>query len=135
MNKYCHYRRFAVIGTLLALAYVSLHALQIGRVAAADEAQKTLFAVEINVGPNWDDAKSPNQQAFFREHSANLKRLRDAGHIVLGARYADIGLIVFSATSAEEVRAFMADDPAMAAGTFKYDVHRFSVFYPGLVQP
>lgn len=101
----------------------------------AVRAAETLFAVEIKIGPNWDSSKPPGEQAFFSEHSANLKRLREAGHIVMGARYSDIGLIIFSAASAEEVRALMSRDPSMTAGTFKYEVHGLNVFYPGLVQP
>ena len=93
-----------------------------------------LFAVEIKVGPNWDGSKAPNEQAFFSEHSANLKRLRDEGHIVMGARYSDIGLIVISAASPEEVTAMMEEDPSVSAGTFVFEVHSFNVFYPGLVE-
>ena len=100
---------------------------------AAPEAL-SLFAVEIKVGPNWDTAKAPNEQAYFAEHSANLNRLRAEGHIVMGARYSDIGLIVISAASAEDVRAMMSEDPSMAAGTFVFEVHAMNVFYPGLVQ-
>jgi uncharacterized protein YciI len=103
--------------------------------ASAAEPAEKLFAVEIKIGPNWDSAKPPNEQEFFSEHAATLKRLREAGHIVMGARYSDIGLIIFSARSAEEVRALMSQDPSMTAGTFKYEVHLLNVFYPGLVQP
>ena len=93
----------------------------------------SLFAVEVTVGPNWDGDKAPHEQAFFKEHSDNLKQLRSAGHIVMGARYSDVGLILFSARSADDVRAFMDKDPSMEAGTFQYDVHPFNAFYPGTV--
>lgn len=99
----------------------------------AVEAAERFFAVEIRVGPNWDNSKPPNEQAFFSEHSANLKRLREAGHIVVGARYSDIGLIIFSARSAEEVSGLMSQDPSVAAKTFQYEVHPINVFYPGFV--
>lgn len=102
--------------------------------AGAAKAELELFAVEIKVGPNWDSSKAPNEQVFFREHSANLKRLRDEGHIVMGARYSDIGLVVFSARSKGEVRGRMDSDPSMTAGTFVYEVHAFNVFYSGMVQ-
>jgi uncharacterized protein YciI len=95
------------------------------------EVETRLFAVEIKVGPKWDGTRPPNEQAQFREHSATLKRLRDAGHIVVGARYADKGLLVFTARSAADVRTLMDADPSMAAGTFSYEVHDFNVFYPG----
>ncbi|NNF66821.1 MAG: hypothetical protein HKM98_04870 [Gammaproteobacteria bacterium] len=99
-------------------------------VAAETDNELRLFAVEIKVGPNWDSSKAPNDQAFFSEHAANLKRHREAGHIVMGARYSDIGLIVFSAKSADDVKALMAQDPSIPAGTFKYQVHALNVFYP-----
>jgi uncharacterized protein YciI len=92
-----------------------------------------LFAIEIRVGPEWDAAKPPGEQAFFREHSANLRRLRDAGNLVLGARYGEVGLVVLSATSLEDARAMMDADPAMQAGVFAYEAHAFNVFYSGTV--
>ena len=92
-----------------------------------------LFAIEIKVGPRWDPSKAPQEQAFFREHSANLRRLRDNGSVVLGARYADKGLVVVAAASAEDARRMMDADPSVAAGTFVFEVHPFNVFYPGAV--
>lgn len=89
-----------------------------------------LFAVEIRVGPNWDASKPPADQAFFRDHSAHLKRLRDAGHIVMGARYSDVGLLVFQAATRDAVDAMMREDPSMQAGTFRYEVHSMNAFYP-----
>jgi uncharacterized protein YciI len=102
--------------------------------ASGVEANQRLFAVEIRTGPSWDPAKSPGEQAFFREHSAHLKRLRDAGHVVMGARYADKGLVVFTAKASSDVKALMEQDPSMAAGTFVYQIHDFNVFYSGTVQ-
>lgn len=93
-----------------------------------------LFAVEIKVGPNWDAAKPPPEQRFFKEHSANLRRLRDAQHLVLGARYADKGLVVLAAPSLEDARAMLEPDPSFKAGVFAYELHPFNVFYPGTVQ-
>lgn len=91
------------------------------------------FAVEINVGPGWDASISPYEQAYFSEHSAHLKELRSAGHIVMGARYSDVGLLVFAAHSAEEISNLMDKDPAMQAGTFSYEIYPMNVFYPGFV--
>lgn len=128
--------KLVVIVSVLVLTSCALN--NSVRRASADpavEAAEKLFAVEIRVGSNWDGSKPANEQEFFSQHSANLKRLREAGHIVMGARYSDIGLIIFSAHSAEEVRAWMAQDPSIAAETFRYEVHALNVFYPGLVQP
>ena len=100
----------------------------------ADPAPLALFAVEVRTGPAWDSSRPPNEQAFFKEHSAGLKRLREAGRIVAGVRYSDVGLLFFSAVSLEEVRALMDQDPSMQAGTFRYEIHRVNVFYPGALE-
>ena len=92
-----------------------------------------LFAAVFRTGPKWDAAKAPGEQAFFRDHSANLAKLRAAGSIVMGARYGDVGLIVVTAATEADARKLFETDPSIAAGTFALDVHRFSVFYPGMV--
>jgi uncharacterized protein YciI len=92
-----------------------------------------LYAAIFKTGPKWDAAKPPGEQAAFREHSANLAKLRAAGAIVMGARYAEIGLVVVTAANEAEARKLFDGDPSIAAGTFTLDVHRFSVFYPGQV--
>ena len=100
---------------------------------AVAEESLSWFAVEITVGPGWDNSIAFNEQAYFNEHSAHLAALRKAGHIVMGARYADVGLLVIKANSADDVRALLDEDPSMQAGTFQYEVHPMNVFYPGLV--
>jgi uncharacterized protein YciI len=92
-----------------------------------------LFAAVFTTGPKWDAAKPPGEQPFFRDHSANLAKLRAAGRIVMGARYAEVGLVVVSAANETEARTLFDADPSIAAGTFALNVHRFSVFYPGTV--
>lgn len=94
-------------------------------------AEPSLFAIEIRVGAKWDHTKPPQEQAYFREHSANLRRMREAGILVMGARYSDKGLVVVSVASAADAKAQMDPDPAIAAGTFTYEVHPFGVFYGG----
>ena len=92
-----------------------------------------LYAAIFKTGPKWDTAKAPNEQPFFREHSANLAKLRAAGTIVMGARYADVGLVVVTAATDADARKLFESDPSIAGGTFTLDVQRFSVFYPGFV--
>ncbi len=93
-----------------------------------------LFAVQVKTGDKWDPSKPPHEQALFREHSANLKRLREAGHLIVGARYSDVGLIILAAESESHARAMMDEDPSFGAGTFRYEVHPFNVFYPGTLK-
>ncbi len=93
-----------------------------------------LFAVQIRTGARWDAAKPPQEQRHFRDHSANLKRLRDAGHLVAGARYSEVGLVILTAESEAQARAMMDQDPSFEAGIFRYEVHPFDVFYSGSLQ-
>lgn len=125
----------AVVSILALASCATDSSIQSTEVDSDVEVTEKLFAVEIRVGPNWDTSIPPHEQEFFSEHSANLKRLREAGHIKMGARYSDVGLIIFSAESADDVRALMSQDASMTAGTFQYEVHAMNVFYPGLVQP
>jgi uncharacterized protein YciI len=131
--------RVAALGAALALAGALLFAAPVVAQAPAAAPAATapalpLFAVEIKVGPKWDAGKPPQEQAFFREHSAHLRRLREAGSLVMGARYSDKGLVILAAASLEQARALMAEDPSIGAGTFAIEVHPFAVFYSGTVQ-
>ena len=92
-----------------------------------------LFAVEITVGAKWDSGKPAHEQQFFREHSSNLKRLRDSGALIVGARYSDKGLVVLTAQDEEQARAMMDEDPSMKAQVFRYQIHPLSVFYGGVL--
>ena len=92
-----------------------------------------LFAVEFRTGPGWDPAKSAAEQAHFREHSANLARLRKEGRVVVGARYSDKGFIVMSGSTADDVRALLDADPAVQQRVFDVEVNEFFVFYAGCV--
>ncbi len=102
--------------------------------ATVSEVPENLYAVEITIGSAWDQAKKPNEQAYFKEHSANLHRLREQGRIVMGARYGDKGLVIVNAASEQEAHALMQQDPAMQHKTFTYQLHAMNVFYPGTVQ-
>lgn len=105
--------------------------------AAADAAASAAavpgrdFLVVFSLGPQWLAGKPPGEQPSFREHGQNLKRLRDAGRIVLGARYADKGMIVLRAESEAAARAELEADPGVRAGIFTFDLNELRVFYDG----
>ncbi len=101
--------------------------------ASSGQSAPGLFAVEFRTGPKWDASKAPHEQAGFDEHSANLKRLRDGGVLLLGARYADKGFIVLAAGSEVAARTEIEVDPSVRNQVFAYEVHEFRVFYPGCV--
>jgi uncharacterized protein YciI len=103
--------------------------------AQAAEAPALLhtFIVEYRTGASWDTAKPPHEQKHFADHSTHLKRMRDDGRILLGARYADKGVLVMQASSADELRKLIASDAAVANGLFTFELHPFNVFYGGCV--
>jgi hypothetical protein len=110
--------------TLLALSFATL-------LGAQPVPPPKMFAVRLTTGPAWDAAKSPNEQAGMREHSANIARMRREGLVVLGARFGDTGLIVLRVPDEAAVQAQLAPDPAIAGGTFKVQVDAFSPFAHG----
>ena len=120
----------AILGVLVASVALAQPA-----PAATIDPAANLYAVEIRTGANWDATKPAHEQAHFREHSAILKRLRDQGHLVLGARYSDKGLLVLRAATDQDAHAMLADDPSIRAKVFGYELHPFNVFYGGSVQP
>jgi uncharacterized protein YciI len=92
------------------------------------------FAVTFRTGPAWDKAKPPNEQRHFADHSANLRKLREDGRILLGGRFGEVGLILLRATSDEDARRLIAADPTVAAGVFVADVQPWSTFMAGAVE-
>ena len=92
------------------------------------------FLVQFTLGEAWVADKAPNEQAHFAEHSANLKRLRTEGKLLLGGRYADKGIIIVKGASEQEVRAEIEKDLSVVKGTFNAVVHPFAPFYDGCVE-
>lgn len=123
----------AVAVMLAAAAYERPAVAQALPASAAAPVAEQLFAVEIKTGPAWDASKPPQDQLHFRDHSAHLRRLREQGALVMGARYGDKGLVVLKAASEPEARALMQADPSMQARVFAYELHEFRVFYGGSV--
>ncbi|MDP3073320.1 MAG: nuclear transport factor 2 family protein [Opitutaceae bacterium] len=102
---------------------------------APSAAAEKLFAVTITTGPAWDAAKPAAEQAFFKEHSANLARLRAAGLSVIGGRFADKGLLLIRAADAAAVRAELTRDPSITAGVFQATVDEYRPFQHGDTRP
>lgn len=121
-------RRIAGFAVLAALA-------GLGAIGQEPAPAERLFAIVFRTGPAWDAAKPPNEQAHMKDHSANLAEMRKSGTIVLGARYADVGLMVAKAQSAADVEKLLARDPSIAAGVFRADVHPWSTIYDGCLSP
>lgn len=107
--------------------------LTVGARAQTTPAEK-LFSVHFTTGPAWDAAKSPNEQANFKEHSANLNRMRREGLLVMGGRYGEFGMILLRLPDKAAVEAQLAQDPAIAGGTFKAVIEEFRPFFHGSTQ-
>jgi hypothetical protein len=101
--------------------------------AQVTETRDSLFIVTYSLGPAWDAAKPPQEQSYFKEHSANLSKWRKEGQIKLGARYADKGMVVFTAKSTHAIRDLIYSDPAVINKLFIADVQKLSVFYDGCI--
>lgn len=123
-------RSAALLGASLIVSHGVSAQVQPGPAAAGEP---SLFAVEITVGPKWEPGRPAHEQQYFREHSANLQRIREAGSLVMGARYSDKGLVVLAARDESHAREMMDEDPSIRAGVFRYQLYPFSVFYGGTV--
>lgn len=116
-------RLFTIFFFLLALvAPVSVNA------EGAEELAQ--FIVHLETGENWDQSLSPGEQTRFAEHSANMKRLRDEGTILFGARYGKYGLLIMQSESQSSANDILAADPGVEAGIFQFRIEPISVFYP-----
>jgi uncharacterized protein YciI len=100
---------------------------------SAEPVTAEVFAVVFRTGPSWDKSKSPGEQAFFADHSKNLRDLRAEGRLILGGRFSDQGLVLLRAATLEEARGLVARDSSVKNGVFQAEVHPFRAFLPGCV--
>lgn len=115
--------RRTLLGLIILLSWAGL--------TAQPATPPKLFAVRLTTGPAWDSAKSPNDQAGMKEHGANIARMRREGHVVLGARFGEVGLIVLRLPDEAAVGKQLEPDPTIASGVFKAQVDVFSPFAHG----
>ncbi|MCU0386684.1 MAG: hypothetical protein MUE38_11695 [Flavihumibacter sp.] len=94
----------------------------------------SLFIVTYTTGTAWDVAKQPQEQPWFKEHSANLSKLRKDGIIKAGARYADKGIIVIAAKTIALAKELIFADAAVVNKLFVADVEKLNVFYEGCLE-
>lgn len=96
---------------------------------------EALFLIRFRQGPNWDAKKAPHEQAGFAAHSANLARLRKEGRLLLGARFADTGMVVLRVADETAAKAALDPDPTVKAGVFQAAVDAFTPFYHSTTLP
>jgi uncharacterized protein YciI len=117
----------------IALVLVTLACAAASPSPAASPAASKLYAAVVRTGSSWDAAKPPGSQPYFKEHSANIRRLGSEGKLALGGRTGELGILIVRAASEVEARALFDADPSIAAGTFKIEVHEWRTFAPGCV--
>ena len=122
-------QRIAVV----ALAVASLLAAYATGRATAAPLQSPMWVMMFTPGPAWDSTRAPGDQAHFRNHSANLARLRTEGRIRLGGRFGPWGLILVDAGSEAEARSYFAPDSTLSAGVFRSELYAWSTIYSGSV--
>jgi len=102
--------------------------------AQTSNASDSLFIVTYSVGSTWDANKQPNEQLYFKEHSTNLSNLRKQGVIKAGARFADKGMIVITASSYNTAKEIIQSDIAVIHKLFYADIQKLNVFYEGCLE-
>ena len=93
--------------------------------------EPVLWALTFTPGPGWDSTRPPNEQRYFREHSANLQRLRRDSVIVAGGRFGRFGLMILRAPSEDAVRRAFAEDSTIVTQVFEITVDRWYTIYRG----
>jgi len=78
-------------------------------------------------GPNAGTGTPEERQQIQAGHLANIKRLHDAGKILVAGPFADNGewrgIFIYKCASLEEARALADSDPAVQAGRLKIEIH------------
>lgn len=104
-------------------------------ISAQDNAEnKSQFVALYTVGNLWDKDVEPQNQPYFKEHSAFLSKLRKEETIILGARFSDTGMIVLKAADLESAKALLHQDVAIQNELFTVEVHPFYPFYKGCLE-
>ncbi len=125
--------RLTVILTIVLCACLSL-AQSADRPPQQTAQTKQYFIAIFSRGTAWEDAKPPNEQIGFKEHSENLRRLRAEKRISIGGRYGDKGMVIVEATSEDDARSLFISDVMVSKKTFTLELHQFRPFYKGSIE-
>ena len=95
---------------------------------------KQYFIAIFSRGPEWVADKQANEQVGFKEHSANLQRLRAEKRIPIGGRYSDKGMVIVEAKDEAEAHVLFDGDVMLQKKTFVLELHQFRPFYKGAIE-
>ena len=78
-------------------------------------------------GAKWTPEETAETRRLQEAHMANIVKMGAEGKLVVAGPFADKGdlrgLYVFRVASAEEAKALVESDPAVAAGRFRFEIH------------
>lgn len=93
---------------------------------ADDHGMRRYVMAFLKSGPNRPDDPE-KAQALQRAHMENIRRMAEAGHLVLAGPFMDDGetrgIYVFAVDSVEEAERLTATDPAIQAGSLVMELH------------
>ena len=78
-------------------------------------------------GPKWTPEDTPETRKLQEEHMANIRRMGEAGKLVIAGPFMDggdlRGLYVFRVATPEEATSLVESDPAVKAGRLRFELH------------
>jgi uncharacterized protein YciI len=78
-------------------------------------------------GARWTPGETPESRKLQEEHMANIRRMGEAGKLVIAGPFMDSGdlrgLYVFRVATPEEAKALVESDPAVKAGRLRFELH------------
>ena len=81
----------------------------------------------LKKGPKWTGAQTPETQRILHQHLVNVLALLDSGKAVAAGPFGDdtdlAGIFILRASSAEEAKTWVDNDPAVKAGLFVAEMH------------
>ncbi len=87
----------------------------------------TYYVVLLRKGPTWSPQVTPESQRLQEEHLANIRKMAEAGSLVLAGPFTDNGdlrgMFVLQVGSLEEAKALAETDPAVKAGRLSVETH------------
>jgi uncharacterized protein YciI len=81
----------------------------------------------LKKGPKWDVTATPQRNQILQQHVANVQSMLADGRAVLTGPMGDdtdlAGIFILRASSADEAKTWVDNDPAVKAGLFAAEIH------------
>lgn len=88
---------------------------------------RTYYVAFLVAGPKFLPGDTPEHAALIPKHLAFIRKMISEKKLRLAGPFADdgkiIGICIVAASSAEEAKAWMDQDPAVQAGFFDHEIH------------